>query len=189
MNSFKSGAGILSIANTVIEISLFVYLLKRVNSVSNELDDKFKDIETVAKKIVEVDGKTSQLGNGMQEVVKALKDFNILKNQLVGAINELHKDKAETDARLEQVESHMDLIIQALEKNNIQVDMPKPKPASRFGRQHVVMDSSEKKVSFKKPVGNKKIFEEPAEEGADENQEEEDTEALQAIKDFRKSRR
>ena len=152
MDSFKTGAGVLSICNFLIEISLFAYISKatsNVGNISNDLDMKLREIgRGMGNKINEMENNSAKLANAINEITDTMKQFNKLKKTLMVAINELHASRAEMDARIDQIENYMDIIIQTLEKDGKSVEVPKPKPVSRFGRVH--MNVSDKSVSFSK---------------------------------------
>jgi uncharacterized protein YoxC len=181
MDSFKSGAGILSVVNLVVEISLAIYVVNTVNSLKAGDANTKNELGMIGKKIMEVEGRTVQLANALNELTKTLRAFKTTRDQLIAGVNELHQFKSATDIRLDLIEQNLDLIITALEEKSISVPVPKPKPQSRFARQHMLVDPSEQKVSFRNPISKAKTIEDP------EDEEDEDSEA--ALKEYRKSKR
>lgn len=174
--SFTTGAGILSIFNLVVEISLGIYVINNINVLkANDLNTRTQ-IGEIGKRMYEIESKNNQLMNTLSEISKVIQSFKQAKNELVIGINELHQFKAFTDERLDLIEQHIDLIITAVESKDIKVDVPKPKPASRFSRRHMMVD--EQKVSFKKPIAHHKTF----------NDEDVDDDDEAVLKSYRKNR-
>lgn len=161
-SSFVSGAGVLSIVNLVLEISLGVYVINNINLLKASDANTKMQLGEMGKKIFEIEGKNNSVVNNIGEITKVIHAFKQAKNELVIGINELHQFKAMTEERLDLIEQHIDLIIQAVESKDIKVDLPKPKPASRFARRHMVVD--EQKVSFKKPIAQHKTYDDEVED-------------------------
>lgn len=165
-SSFVSGAGILSIINLVLEISLGVYVINNINLIKASDANTKIQLGEMGKKIFEIEGKNNQVVSSIGEISKVIHSFKQAKNELVVGINELHQFKALTEERLDMIEQNIDLIIQAVEAKDIKVELPKPKPQSRFARKHMVVD--EQKVSFKKPIAQHKTYDDEVDEDDEE---------------------
>lgn len=180
MDSFKTGAGILSVVNLVIEVSLAIYVVNSLNGLKNENLGVKNEFGMIGKKILEVESKTVQIANVINDITKAIRDFKNTRNELIAGVNELHQFKAVTEERLDVIEQTMDLIISTLEEKSITIPIIKPKPKSRFGRQHQIIDNTEHKVGFKNPMASHKTIDD------DDDNIDEDAEALKA---YRKNKR
>jgi septal ring factor EnvC (AmiA/AmiB activator) len=206
MESFKSGVGALTIANTVVGISTSIYFIKKLNDLNNQIAETSNgitlinnNIQAIAKKVAETDQKTNYLGEGFKELTKNFTKINALKTQLVQGINELHRYKSDSEQRIEILEQYLDIIITALEEKDIRIARPKPKPVSRFGKPHqnVQNGENERKVSFGNnskriiKTTNEEIEDDICEneEGQQEEDEDEDEDAMKALKAFRNSKK
>ena len=176
MDSFKTGAGILSVVNLVIEVSFGIYVINVLNTLKGNDSNIKTDIGAIGQKIFDIESKTVQLMNAMNEITKAMRDYKNTRNELIASVNELHQSKAVMEQRLDLVEENLDLIIQALAEKEIKVDMPKPKPVSRFARKHILVD--EHKVTFGNPISTKKDIE--------DEDEDEDAKALKKYRQGKK---
>lgn len=196
MDSLKTSlAGIVGV-NTLIEIGIIVYFSKQLSGVSYEFGKINNDLKAIANKLVEVDSKSNHLGGAINEFNKSITNFNKIKGEMVGSINELYHFKTSIEQRVEQVEQYLDIIIAALEEKDIKINIPKPKPVSRFGRVHLNVEDN-KKVTF----GNsstrkiKNTDDEEENEGSnnddeevEEIDEEEDLKALKEFQEFKKKK-
>jgi len=179
MDSFKSGSGILSVINLVIEVSLAIYIVNSLSNVRTDQSSLKNDLGMLGKKIVEVDSKNLQITSIINDITKTVSNFKNTRNELIASVNELHQFKASTEERLELIETTLDLIISTLDENKIVIPVAKPKPKSRFGRQHQMVDNTDHKVGFKSPIASQKTID-------DDGDEDEDLVALNA---YRKSKR
>lgn len=192
MESFKSGAGALTIANTVIELGLLGYVVKEsskvsaeINRLSNEMKFISDNMNAVAKRVADNDLKTNHFGSSIAEINKLLNKFSNTQKEIIPSVNELHRFKASTEERLEQIEQYLDIIIRTLEEKEFNIPKPKSKPVSRFSK--VEQNDSRKNVSFgKNSLKHFKDEEDENQENIDDN--DEDADAMKALKDFRNNR-
>jgi chromosome segregation ATPase len=192
MDSFKTGTGILSICNTVIEVSTIAFIIKKfseynneISKTSNELNKVNNDIQTIAKKIADIDLKTNHVGNSLNEIGKQLTKFNSMQKDVVASINELHRFKAQSEERLDGIEQYLDIIITALEEKQISIPRPKAKPQSRFNKQ-IQNEIESRNVSFGK--NSTRRFHNEDEEETEDNDNDEDADAIKTLKEFRASK-
>ena len=103
MDSFKNAAGALTVVNTVIELTTLIWIIKKFNGISGEIDGKLQDFGgQFGKKIVEHDKNISQIAIAIKDITVALKEFTKTRTELIKAMNELHQSKAENDTRIDR---------------------------------------------------------------------------------------
>jgi hypothetical protein len=198
MDSFKTGAGALTVANTVVELTTVIYLAKKFSETSNTFNQLaveqkvlHDNINQIFNKLAE-EGK-SHFGISISEHQKKLEKLDSIQKQTYGAVNELIHFKADMEERLDRIEQCMEMIIQALSDKDIHVSQPKPKPISWFaksisqGRGNTNnSEKGEKGVSFGKNTTKNISSEDEIEDEEDDI--DEDTRALIAFRRAKKNK-